>query len=129
MLETHNLKQQKTKLYVSIAILSTKDNAKLTKQLNEGFERSVCWNQYKTKIKSGDLNNNNPLGILRDASFKGVKRLFFLDFDNANNDDKKIKRNSHKKYFLPRVNMTSYNVLTDGRNFHDQSIGDQIKKF
>ena len=61
----------------------------------------------------------DKIGILRDASFKGVKRLFFLDFDNTNNDDKKIKRNSHKKYFLPRVNMSSYNVLTDGRNFHD----------
>ena len=42
---------------------------------------------------------------------------------------KKLKENSHKKCFLPRVNMTSYNVLTDGRNFHDQSIGDQIKNF
>ena len=30
-----------TKLYVPVVTLSTEDNAKLTKQLNEGFKRSV----------------------------------------------------------------------------------------
>ena len=27
------------------------------------------------------------------------------------------------------MNTTDYNVLTDGRNFHDQPIIDQIKKY
>ena len=36
-----------TKLYVPIVTLSTKDNVNLTKQLNEGFKRSVYWNEYK----------------------------------------------------------------------------------
>ena len=37
-----------TKLYVPIVTLSTKDNANLTKQLNEGgFKRSVYCNEYK----------------------------------------------------------------------------------
>ena len=36
------------KLYVSIVTLSTEDNAKLSKLLNEGFKRPVCWNKYKT---------------------------------------------------------------------------------
>ena len=40
-----------------------------------------------------------------------------------------IKRESHRKYFLPRVNITNYNVLFDGRNFYDQPINDQIKKY
>ena len=39
-----------TKLYVPIVTLSTKDNINLTKQLNEGFKRSVYWNEYKSKI-------------------------------------------------------------------------------
>ena len=30
---------------------------------------------------------------------------------------------------LPRVDITNYNVLIDGRNFHDQPISDQIKKY
>ena len=34
-----------TKLYVPIVILSTKDNTNLTKQLNEGFKRTIYWNQ------------------------------------------------------------------------------------
>ena len=37
------------KLHVPIATLSTKDNPNLTKQLNEGFKRSVYWNSYETK--------------------------------------------------------------------------------
>ena len=39
-----------TPLYVPIVTLSTKDNVNLTKQLNEGFKRSVYWNEYKSKI-------------------------------------------------------------------------------
>ena len=35
------------KLYVSIVTLSTEDNAKLTKQLSERFNRTVYWNRYK----------------------------------------------------------------------------------
>ena len=41
-----------TKLYVPIVTLSTEDNVKLTKKLNEGFKRPVYWNKYKTKIES-----------------------------------------------------------------------------
>ena len=29
----------------------------------------------------------------------------------------------------PRVNITKYNVLIDGRNFYDQPISDQIRKY
>ena len=35
----------------------------------------------------------------------------------------------YNQYFLPRVNITNYNVLIDGRNFYDQRINDQIKKY
>ena len=40
-----------TKLHVSIFTLSTKDNVHLIKQLNEGFKRSVYWNEYKSKSR------------------------------------------------------------------------------
>ena len=36
-----------TKLYVPIVTLSTKDNVNLSKQLNEGFKRSVYRNECK----------------------------------------------------------------------------------
>ena len=34
-----------TKLYLSVVILSAKDNQKLSKLLSKGFERSVHWNE------------------------------------------------------------------------------------
>ena len=36
------------KLHVPTVTLSTKDSENLTKQLNEGFERSLYWNSYET---------------------------------------------------------------------------------
>ena len=96
-----------TKWYVRIVTLSPKDNAKLSKQLNEGFKRPVFWNEYNTKIESKNLDYNNLTRFPLDASFQGVWRLFVLAFDNTNNGDKKVERNSHSKYFLRRVNITN----------------------
>ena len=45
---------------------------------------------------------------------------------NINN---RVVRNDHRKYFLPRVNITNNNVLSDGRNFYDQPINDQIENY
>ena len=58
-----------------------------------------------------------------------MNRLFVLAFDNTENGSIKVERDSHRKYFLPRVNITNNNVLIDGRNFSDQPINDQIKKY
>ena len=55
--------------------------------------------------------------------------MFVLAFDKTENGNKKVERDSHRKYFLPRVDITSYNVLIDGRNFYDQPINDKIKKY
>ena len=111
-----------TKLYVPIVTLSSKDNVKLVKLLEEGFKRPVYWNEYQTKIETRNLDNNNLTRFPLDASFQGVRRLFVLAFDNTDGGDKKLQRNSHRKYFLPRVNITDYNVLIDGRNFLDQPL-------
>ena len=75
----------------------------MTKQLNEGFKRSVCWNEYKSKIVTQEEYANNPKRFPPDASFQGVNRLFFLAFDSTNDGDSKVERNSHRNYFLPRV--------------------------
>ena len=122
-------KIKSTKLYVPIVTLSTKDNVNLAKQLNEGFKRSVNWNEYKSKIKTREADANNLKRFPLDASFQGVNRLFALAFENANNGDNKVERDSLRKYFLPRVDITNYNVLIDGRNYFDQPINDQIKKY
>ena len=55
--------------------------------------------------------------------------MFVLAFDITNNDNNKVEKDSHRKYFLPIVDIANYNVLIDGRNFYDQPINDQIKKY
>ena len=117
------------KLYVPVVTLSTKFNVNLTKQLNERFKRSVYWNEYKSKIETKEADTNNLKRFPLDNSFQGVNRLFVLAFDNTNNGNNKVERDSHRKYFLPRVNITNYNVFIYGKNFYDQPISDQIKKY
>ena len=96
-----------TKLYVPIVTLSSKDNVKLVKLLEEGFKRPVYWNEYQTKIETRNLDNNNLTRFPLDASFQGVRRLFVLVFDNTEGDAEKVERNSRTKYFLPKVNITN----------------------
>ena len=101
----------------------------MTKQLNEGFKKSVNWNEYKSKIETKEADDNNLKRFPLDASFRGVNRLFLLCYKNTGGDANKVERNSHIKYCLPRVNITNYNVLIDDKNFYDQSINDQIKNY
>ena len=102
---------------------------KLVKLLEEGFKRPVYWNEYQRKIETRNLDNNNLTRFSLDASFQGVRRFFVVAFENTDNGDKKVERNSHTKYFFSRVNIANYNALTDGRNFYDQSINDHIIKY
>ena len=131
-------KTTSAKLYVPIVTLSTKDNVNQTKQLNKGFKGSVYWDEYKSKIETKTANNETFARFPLDASFQGVNRLFVLAFNDTtkdvagfpvNNTANRVQRDSHRKYFLPRVNITNYNVLIDGRNFYDQPINDPIKKY
>ena len=48
-----------TTLYVQVVTLSTKDNVNLAKQLNEGFKRSVYWNEYKSKMETKQADAKN----------------------------------------------------------------------
>ena len=131
-----------TKLYVPIVTLSTKDNSNLTKQLNDGFKRSIYWNQYVSK--PFPETPHKKTGITRfalDATFQGVNRLFVLAFDDTRADEadnvpapqnlvaNRIIRDSYRKYFVPRVDITGYNMLIYGRNFYNQPINDSIRKY
>ena len=77
-----------TKLYVPIVTLSTKDNVNVTNQLNEGFKRSVYWNEYKSKIETQEANDQIFTRFPFDASFQGLNRLLCFAFDNTNDGDK-----------------------------------------
>ena len=131
-----------TKLYRPVVTLSTKDNTNLTKQLNEGFKRTIYWNQYVSK--PFPETPHRKTGLTRfalDAAFQGVNRLFVLAFEDTRADEaadapaprnlvaSRVIRDGYRKYFVPRVDITSYNVLIDGRNFYDQPINDSIRKY
>ena len=65
------------KLHVPIVTLSTKGNVNLTKQLSDGFKRSVYWNIYQN-IRAKVIEKGKNIYELLSASFQGVKRLFIL---------------------------------------------------
>ena len=69
-----------TKLYVPVVTLSGKDNQKLSKLLSKGFERSVYWNEHKTK--SQNKNTTNKYRYFLESNFVGVNRLFVLVYTN-----------------------------------------------
>ena len=117
------------KLNVPIVTLSTKDSVNLTKQLSEGFKRSVYWINYQAK-PTKVIEKEKHLYELFNPPFQGVRRLFVLAYvvpAAAANDEAGIKDN--KKYFLPRGEIKKYNVLIDGRHFYDQSINDFTKQY
>ena len=67
-----------TKLLVPIFPLSTKDNVKLTKQLKDGFKRSIYWNKYNLHVLTQTTDNNNPITIKCDSTFKELKDYFLF---------------------------------------------------
>ena len=90
------------KLCIPIVTLSTKDSVNLTKQLSEGFKRSVYWNSYQTK-PAKVIEKGKNLYELLNPPFEGVRRLFapaYVIAAGAANDEGGIKNN--RKYFLPR---------------------------
>ena len=87
--------------------------------MTEGFKRSVYWNEHKIILKKR-YNANDNIRILIDRSWQGTNGLFVLGYLNDNTS----RVNSHRKYFLPRVEIKNYNIEIDGRNFYDQPIDD-----
>ena len=117
------------KLPVPIVTSSIKDNVNLTKKLNDGFKRSVYWNNYQT-IPAKVIVKGKNIYQLYIAPFEGVKRLFVLAYFIAANDvNNEVSIKNNKKYFLPRGEINNYNVLIDQRNFYEQSINDLIKQY
>ena len=95
-----------TKRYVPIVTLSTEDNAKLSKLVNEGFKRHVYWNKCKVTdnkvVEIAVANREKYIRELLDSNYQGVKRLFVLAYDNTDGNNK-VSIDSFKKYFLLRV--------------------------
>ena len=72
-----------TKLYVPIVALSKEDNKDFIDQQNKGFQRSIYWNEYKTKALTENADANVFKYINLDPSFQGVNRLFVMAYSRA----------------------------------------------
>ena len=70
------------KPYVPVVTLSAEANAKLVKQLNEGFKRPFYWNKYKVidnkVVETATTDSEKHIRELLDSSYQGIKRLFVL---------------------------------------------------
>ena len=115
-----------TKLYVPVVTLSKEDNKDSIEQQNKGFQRSIYWNEYKTKELTENADANVFKYINSDPSFQGVNRLFVMAHNRANGQP---TRNGQRKYCLPRISLNKYNVIIDGRNFYDNPIESDIEKY
>ena len=115
-----------TKMYVPVVTLSKEDNKDFIEQQNKGFQRSIYWNEYKTK----EINENADANVFKyinlDPSFQGVNRLFVTAYNSANGQP---TRNGQRKYYLPRIDLNRYNVIIDGRSFYDDPIESDIEKY
>ena len=115
-----------TKMYVPVVTLSKEDNKDFIQQQNKGFQRSIYWNEYKTKEINENVDTNVFKYINLDFSFQGVNRLFVMAYNRANDQP---TRNGKQKYYLPRIDLEKYNVIIDERNFYDNPIESDIEKY
>ena len=75
-----------TKLLVH---LISKINPKLSNFLSKRFERSVYWNEYKTK--SENKNTKNEYRYFLKSNFVGFNRLFVLVYSIKNDNSNRFK--------------------------------------
>ena len=72
-----------TKMYVLVVTLSKEDNKDFIEQQNKGFQRSIYWNEYKTK----EINENADANVFKyinlDPSFQGVNRFFVMAYNRV----------------------------------------------
>ena len=119
-----------TKMYVPVVTLSKEDNKGFIEQQNKEFQRSIYWNEYKTKeLVIEDANANNLKYIALDLSFQSVNRLFVMTYNKLAANDNQFNRNSKRVYYLPRNDLKKYNVIIDGRKFYDNPIESDIEKY
>ena len=115
-----------TKMYVPVVTLSKEDNKDFIEQQKKAFQRSIYWNEYKTKEINEDADANVFKYINLDPCFQGVNRLFVMAYNRANGQP---TRNGQQKYYLPRIDLEKYYVIIDGKNFYDNPIESGTEKY
>ena len=91
------------------------------KELREEIKRPVSWNAHKV-ITEKRYNANESIRKTIDSSCHEISRLFVLVYEGGAN---RVTADSHRRSFLPRVEIKNYNTKIDGRNYYDQPINNQ----
>ena len=80
-----------TKMYVPVVTLSKEDNKDFIEQQNKGFQRSIYWNEYKTKEINENVDANVFKYINLDPTFQDYllwhiieQVVSLLELDNKN---------------------------------------------
>ena len=121
----------KSELHIPIVTLNTENNNKLSESLSKGFERTVVWNEYKSKIERATIPQNDNMfrRTTLDVSFQGVSKLFAAAYETDDIQRNANTEESRRRYYLPRAEIKDYNVLIDGRNFYDQNVNSSIVRY
>ena len=97
-----------------------RDNQKLSELLRKGFERSVYWNEYKTK--SENKSKTNEYRYLLESDFVVFNKSFVLVYENQ---DVNAKRFRTRRYYFPKYILKN-NVIINGKTFYDRPIDSDI---
>ena len=121
----------KGELYIPVVTLNTENNNKLSELLSKGFERTVVWNEYKSKIERVTIPKNDNMfrRTNLDTSFQGVSKLFAAACETNDIEINTNTKESRKKYYLQRAEIKDYNILIDERNFYDQNVNSSIVRY
>ena len=68
----------------------------------------------------------NEYWYFLESNFVGVNRLIVLVYSNKDAGSKRFKT---QKYYLPKGIIKNYNVIINGKNFFDQEIDSDIKRY
>ena len=92
-------------LYIPVVTLNTENNGKLSRLLSEGFERTVVWNEYKSKIERINIpaNDNTFERTTLDTSFQSVNKLLAAAYQTIGIQRNTNNNNSRNRYYLPRA--------------------------
>ena len=90
--------------------------------MESGFERTVNWHKYQSKVTMQALNPYLDYLIVF-PRFQGVNRVFVLSFENST--DRKV----HTKYHFPTVEIKDDNVMIDRQNLLDQPVKNNLRRF
>ena len=108
-------------MYVPVVTLPFESDKKRLEQLKTGFKRTIKWSKYSSEMSNQAANNN--LNYLIDPKFTNVNRLFALSFKNEED------RTSFSKYYVPKIEIKTFNMLIDGKPFFEIPVKNKEKTY